>query len=91
MKKMFLGFAMFAAMFLLIGCGGSDNGCKDLYNCIKDCDSERCEDDCYAGTTNSEQEALRALRNCIWDWEDGYGQNMSEKEYCKAEYKACGM
>ena len=30
MKKMFLGFAMFVAMFLVISCGGSDNGCKDL-------------------------------------------------------------
>ena len=91
MKKKLFWFAMFAAIFLLIGCGGSDNGCKDLYNCIKDCNSERCEYECYEGTTNSEQEAYRNLRNCLEDWDDGDGQGMSQKAYCSAEYKACGM
>lgn len=91
MKRFLVCSAIFTAMFLMISCGGSENGCKDLYNCMKNCESERCEDECYEGTTNAEQEDYRKLRNCIYDWEDGYGEGMSQKQFCKSEYAACGM
>ncbi len=50
MRKIIVLFALFCAMVLMISCGGSEcggpgpycgnsksNGCKDLYNCIRDC------------------------------------------------------
>lgn len=41
MKKFLVSFAVFAAMFLMIGCGGSDNGDEQTY-CEEDADKYVC-------------------------------------------------
>ena len=99
MKKMFVGFAMFMAMFLMVSCGGGENGCKTFYECINSCyndahSSDYCYEDCQSVASHEDLVNYQNYSYCKEDWEDAREDGKTTqmlKDYCSGEMKKCGL